>query len=93
MNTVLMVLVAAALLGLAGYAQYAIPAHTAGGRSVALTRSVLAGLGVALGFVSAASFPADPALALLAFVAGFGLVHFPAALILLLKHARGEGKS
>jgi hypothetical protein len=40
-----------------------------------------------------ASLASDPALRLLAFVQGFGAVHFPAALILFFKRARHEGRS
>lgn len=93
MSIALVTVATAILLGLAAYAQYAIPAHTAGSGRTALTRSLLAAIGVALGFVSAAVFFDDPPLSLLAFLAGFGLVHFPAALILFFKHYRGEGRS
>jgi hypothetical protein len=41
----------------------------------------------------ALGYPGEPALGLLAFLAGFGMVHFPAALILFFKHYRGEGRS
>ena len=54
---------------------------------------MLAITGTGLGFVSAMVYPADPARALLAFLIGFGAVHFPAALILFIKHARHSGKS
>ena len=83
---------AVVLLALAAYAQYSISAHTLAGR-VMLTRVLLAAIGVAFGFVMALGYPQEPALALLAFLVGFGMVHFPAALILFFKHYRGEGKS
>jgi hypothetical protein len=85
-------LMAVVLLALAAYAQYSIPAHTRTGR-VGLTRALLAAVGVGFGLVMALGYPGEPALALLAFLAGFGMVHFPAALILFFKHFRGEGRS
>lgn len=85
-------LMAAVLVALAAYAQYTIPAHTRAGR-VALTRALLAGIGIAFGFVMAIGYPGEPALQASAFLVGFGMVHFPAALILLFKHYRGEGRS
>jgi hypothetical protein len=90
--SVMLVLSAILLLGLAAYAQYRIPFHTAGARKARLTRAVLALVGVALGYVSAAYYP-DRASAFLAFLAGFGVVHVPAAIILFFKRARGEGRS
>jgi hypothetical protein len=92
MSAFALALMAVVLLALAAYAQYAIPAHTRAGR-VALTRVLLAAIGVAFGFVMALGYPGEPALGLLAFLAGFGMVHFPAALILFFKHYRGEGRS
>lgn len=83
---------AVVLLALAAYAQYSIPAHTLAGR-VALTRALLAAIGVAFGFAMALGYRGEPALGLLAFLVGFGMVHFPAALILFFKHCRGEGRS
>ena len=92
MGAVPLALMAAVLLALAAYAQYAIPAHTRAGK-VGLTRALLGAIGVGLGFVMALGYPGEPALALLAFLVGFGMVHFPAALILFFKHYRGEGRS
>jgi hypothetical protein len=92
MSPVLMAFMAVVLLALAAYAQYSIPAHTLAGR-VMLTRVVLAAIGVAFGFVMALGYPQEPGLGLLAFLVGFGMVHFPAALILFFKHFRGEGRS
>jgi len=84
--------IAVALLGVAAYAQYRIAFQTARLRGVVTTRLALAVVGAALGYVLARS-AATEAGALLTFVQGFGLVHVPAALILLLKHARGEAPS
>jgi hypothetical protein len=86
-----MALAAVVLLALAAYAQVSIPAHTKASRVLG-TRLLLAGIGIALGAVTALSYP-DAALAPLAFLVAFGMVHFPAALVLFFKHLRGEGRS
>jgi hypothetical protein len=51
---------------------------------------VLVVAGVLVGAVAAALAPDWPA-AIVAFAQGFGLVHVPAAVILMLKRARHEG--
>ncbi|MGZ9080234.1 MAG: hypothetical protein ACXW2A_18085, partial [Burkholderiales bacterium] len=76
----------------AAYAQVRIPRYTAGSGRVALARGVLIAVGLASGVVAAAVY-AEPPLTVLAFVIGFGIVHLPAAFILLIKHARGAGPS
>lgn len=88
-----MIVLAALLLALAGYAQYRIGHHTATRSKALLTRAVLALVGIALGYVGAATYPEDRVAVLLAFLAGFGVVHAPAAVILFVKRARGEGRS
>jgi hypothetical protein len=47
----------------------------------------------ALGYVAAASSRGTGLEMLLAFLAGFGLVHAPAAIILFFKRVRGEGRT
>lgn len=84
---------ATVLLALAGYAQTRIPALTAGRSKALLTRLVLALVGAALGYVAVASYPVQGTDAVLTFLAGFGVVHVPAAIILFLKRRRGENKS
>ena len=86
-------IVALLLLALAAYAQLQIPRYTAGSGSTLFSRAVLAITGTGLGFVSAMVYPGDPSRAMLAFLIGFGVVHFPAALILFIKHAGHSGKS
>ena len=81
------------MAAIAVYAQYQVPRFTAGSRNVLLTRAVLIVVGLAFGYLSAASFPNDPYATALAFVIGFGIVHFPAACILFVKRARGSGTS
>jgi multidrug transporter EmrE-like cation transporter len=92
MNTPLLFLIAAVLLTVAGYAQYRIPLHTASRSKASLTRGILALVGLAFGYLCT-SYADTPVNALFAFLSGFGLVHLPAAIILFLKRARGEGKS
>lgn len=88
-----MILMAALLLTATAYAQLEIRRYTAGGGRVLLTRSLLILVGAAFGYVSAAGFAGDPMVAVLVFLIGFGTVHTPAALILLLKQQSGAGKS
>lgn len=93
MTLLLMVLAASGMAAIAAYAQYRIPRFTAGESKALLTRGVLIVVGGAFGYLFARSFPDDPVLALLAFLIGFGTVHFPAAFILFVKQERGSGKS
>ena len=84
--------VAALVLGtLALYAQLDIPRFASNRRTTLMTRGLLAVTGCGVGFVSAALFPGDAGQAVLAFVSGFGIVHFPAAFILMLKHIQHPG--
>jgi hypothetical protein len=77
---------------LAIYTQLNIPRFATTRRTTVATRGLLAVTGCGLGLVSAALFPGDAGQAMLAFVSGFGVVHFPAAFILLLKHAQRSGR-
>jgi len=81
------------LLALTAYAHLQIPRYTAGSGNTMLSRAVLAITSTGLGLVSAAIYSADPSRAVLAFLIGFGAVHFPAAVILFIKHARHSSKS
>ena len=92
MSTPLLAITAALLLAAAGYAQHRVQAHTAGRFNALLTRATLILVGVAFGFLSAA-YAGNTTDVALAFLCGFGLVHVPAAIILFLKRARGEGRS
>lgn len=85
-------IVTAALLAAAVYAQWRIPRFEATRSGVFLTRGILILIGVAFGF--AAMYFASPVYpAPLVFLSAFGLVHVPAAFILLLKRERGESPS
>jgi hypothetical protein len=88
------ILATAALVAAAIYAQYRIPAHTSGTAKIALTRLLLIVIGVAFGYVLEQTYADARGLPpVLVFLAGFGLVHLPAAIILFIKRARGTGKS
>jgi hypothetical protein len=81
----------AALVAL--YAQAHVPDFTAGTAKAMLTRTLLAGVGLALGFVAASAYPTDRLAGLLSFIIGFGIVHVPAAVILFIKGQRRAGRS
>jgi len=89
---VLLASLALASLLAAGYAQMQLSRFAAGHYRHVAPRGALIFVGGAMGFIGAREF-ADPALATLAFVVGFGVVHIPAACILLLKRLRGEAPS
>lgn len=86
-------LATAALLTIAGYAQYRIPFHTVTRDRTRLTRGVLAALGVAVGYVLATTYAGERSHLPFVFLSGFGAVHVPAAAILFVKRARGAGRS
>jgi hypothetical protein len=50
-------------------------------------------LGLVFGYVAADNFAQAEAPVFLTFLIGFGAVHVPAALILLIKRAAGAGRS
>ena len=80
-------------LAAAAYAQTHIGRFTSSAKSALLTRLGLAVLGVIFGYVAADNFARADVPVVLTFLAGFGAVHFPAAVILLMKRAAGAGKS
>ena len=83
-----------ALIGLtaAGYAHAHLIDFIAARNGVRLTRVVLLVVGAAIGYLAAAWYPAGP-LRWAAFLAGFGAVHVPPAILLLIKRARHSPKS
>jgi hypothetical protein len=94
MVDVVPVLVATATLLAAGYAHLELPTYAAGRRNVLITRGALIAVGIAFGWVSAATVQGGgPGRMLLAFLTAFGAAHTPAALILFIKRQRREGKS
>lgn len=88
-----MMLMAALLMMTAVYAHLRLPRFTAGAKKLALARTVLVLTGIGFGLVSAAGYADDPVRTLLAILIGFGAVHAPAAIILLVKQGREAGKS
>jgi hypothetical protein len=85
--------IAAALLALAAFAQWTIPQFTRDTRNAWALRALLALLGVVVGFTLMRVNDAAGSAALALFLLGFGLVHVPPALVLLLKRWRGERPS
>jgi hypothetical protein len=85
-------LAAACMVLLSAYAQWNLPRQTSGAARARLARLLLAALGTAVGLF-AVKFGADvrDASSLALFLIGFGQVHAPAAVILLLKSQRAEG--
>ena len=89
-------LAAACMLALSAYAQWSIPSQTAGAGRALFTRVLLAvvGTGVGLFAIGLADYTdVRDASALALFLIGFGQVHAPAAVILLLKSQRAPGLS
>jgi hypothetical protein len=91
--TTALALLALALLVAAVYAQWRLPRFEATHSGTLLARGILILIGVAFGFVSAAYYAGPRYPAALVFLSGFGLVHLPAAIILVLKRERGEAPS
>ncbi len=85
-------LLAVVTLTAAGYVHLHLPRFIARRSGVIVTRLILLAVGIASGIVAASLYP-ERSLAVLAFVAGFGVVHVPAAFVLLLKRARGSPRS
>lgn len=79
-----------ALIGLlaAWYAHAHLFRHIASRSGVLVTHSLLLIVGLAFGYVVSTATYADGALRWFAFLAGFGAVHIPAAIVLWLKQAR-----
>lgn len=93
MSTAIVALLTIVLLAAAGYAQWRIPRFEATRSGTLLTRGLLILIGAAFGFWSAASYAGPGYPAPLVFLSAFGLVHLPAAFILMLKRERGESPS
>jgi hypothetical protein len=90
--TVFFALLAVLHLAAAVYAQRALPRFVAGAGRATLLRTVLILTGIGVGSL-ATIYAAQPAVAVLAFLSGFGAVHVPAAVILYLKQQRGAARS
>jgi hypothetical protein len=90
--TFVFALIALLHLAAAVYAQQGLPRYVAGARRTALLRALLIVAGLGVGSL-ATIYAAQPAVAVLAFLSGFGAVHVPAALILFFKRQSGAGRS
>jgi ABC-type xylose transport system permease subunit len=88
----LLVITAALGLAAAVYAHTQTPRFVSTRAGIAAARGILLVVGVAFGYVAATTSVA-PDLRWLTFAAGFGAVHVPAALILLMKRARHSPKT
>lgn len=93
MATAALIVLTAATLAAAAYAQWRIPRFEATRSGAILARGLLALIGVAFGLASVAYYAGPGYPAALVFLSAFGLVHVPAAFILLLKRERGESPS
>lgn len=92
MTHAILLIAAVLFLAVAGYAQYQVGTFTVAER-VWPTRMVLAVVAGAFAWVVVETAKATGFTALLGFLAGFGIIHLPAAILLFLKQARHEGKS
>ena len=79
-------------LAAAIYTQWQIPRFTATRASIIAARGILAAVGIGFGYVTV-TLAANELGPVAAFVIGFGAVHVPAALILLIKGMGRAGKS
>jgi len=77
----------------AGFVHLRLPAFIADPLKTTLARLLLVAVGIGVGYVAVRLYYGDGMAAALGFLIGFGVVHLPAACILLLKRARGEGAS
>lgn len=88
-QTILLWLTAVVTLALAVYAHYRIAYHTPTGTQAAMGRLLLVVIGLLFGWVMASVYTASSGLQWgLVFLASFGVVHIPAAVILFLKDQR-----
>lgn len=92
MGMLMQVILALLLMAAAIYVQKQVPVFTKGRTKVLIARLILVLVGVAFGLTGTAYVSGQLA-QLLSFLIGFGMVHVPAAIILILKGKRGEGKS
>lgn len=92
MQILLTGIVSLLLLISAFYVQRQIPRFTQGSKRILVTRALLILVGIGFGLAVAANIDQQP-LRTLSFLAGFGMVHFPAAVILFIKGKRGSGKT
>ena len=92
MEIVFLTFSAGVMVAAAAYAHHLVSRHIGHPQKLLLTRALLLLTGLAFGFVWAMNYPADPFLALLAFLVGLGAVHVPAAIMLFLRYGRGRAR-
>ncbi len=78
-------------VGVTYYTHMRLGDYVLGARQTAGLRLFLVFLGIGVG-IMAVQIIAQP-VPVLCFLAGFGIVHVPPALVLMLKQLRGEGRS
>lgn len=87
MEAIVLGVAAAIAVVIVTYAQYRIPFHTRGKWNQMFLRMALFAAGTALGLLSARDY--EGVRSAFSFIAAFGVVHFPAAVILFIKRQRG----
>lgn len=92
MELLFLALLALLLLVPAGYAHLRIALFTRGAARTAATRAFLVLVAIGFGWVVSAGVEGEWQRSLL-FLAGFGMVHVPAAVILFIKGRRGSGRT
>lgn len=92
MEIVFLTFSACVMVAAAAYAHHLISRYVERPQKLLLTRTLLLLTGLVFGFAWAMNYPADPFLALLAFLVGLGAVHVPAAVMLFLKYGRGRAR-
>jgi hypothetical protein len=91
MRYVLLSITAIAALAVAYFAHRHLGRHVPGGGArLALLRMFLLAIGALFGHAAATAFGASGLYYALVFLAGFGVVHVPAATILLIKDERAK---
>lgn len=90
----MLMLIVLALVGLAAavYAHLNLAAFIATPSGIMTTRVILLVVGLAFGYAAAISYM-EGVPRWLAFIAGFGVVHIPPAVVLMIKRARHSPKS
>lgn len=92
MDLLISAILAFATLFFVAYVQRKIPAFTDSRKKILFTRTLLVVVGIAFG-LAVSFYMTQAAQKIISFIAAFGMVHMPAAVILLVKTRRGEGRS
>lgn len=92
MDLLISAILAFATLFFAAYVHRQIPAFTNSRKKILFTRTLLVIVGIAFG-AAVSFYTTQAAQKIISFIAAFGMVHMPAAIILMIKSRRGEGRS